>query len=390
MNSLERFKRICRGEKPDYYPIFGIRGAPGFSGNCLTRTVHDRLVQMGMPDVGGVFENDGTFGDPAGWNKYWGVSNPMMFEGPPMEGFAEPLHWDIKTEDGFEILTCETGAVTRQVINNNVTYSMPEFISFHVHDRKSWERYKERCAPGKPYSEEQLDALYLKYKDRTEPLLMGSASTYGALRGLVGPYMACTIHYDDPELARDIYEWHREYARKYVYPVIKKVKPDIMAAGEDISYNHGMLISPKMFNEFCAQTYVEAAEVAKEAGVTLFAVDSDGFVEELVPLLEAAGVNGLFPWEVKAGNNLMRVREKHPEFIMLGGIEKEILNEGNGDLIRPEIMGKVPQMLKAGRYFPNGDHGMQPYATYENLLKTMTLLHEVCENPEGDFPRVAV
>jgi len=70
-----------------------------------------------------------------------------------------------------------------------------------------------------------------------------------------------------------------------------------------------------------------------------------------------------------------------------------VLRQGfarNEKLIRPEIMGKVPQLLRKGRYFPNGDHGIQPLATYDNLLRTMTLLHEVCENPEGEFPRVEV
>ncbi len=29
----------------------------------------------------------------------------------------------------------------------------------------------------------------------------------------------------------------------------------------------------------------------------------------------------------------------------------------------------------------------QPFVTFSNLCKFMTLLHEVCNNPEGDFPR---
>ncbi|MCL2641305.1 MAG: hypothetical protein FWD53_10700, partial [Phycisphaerales bacterium] len=95
----------------------------------------------------------------------------------------------------------------------------------------------------------------------------------------------------------------------------------------------------------------------------------------------------LFPWEAKAGNDLYRVRQKYPNLIMLGGLEKECLNAGSTHMIRPTIEAKRA-LFKQGRYFPNGDHGIQPLATYENLCKFMTLLHEITENPTGNFPRI--
>ena len=73
----------------------------------------------------------------------------------------------------------------------------------------------------------------------------------------------------------------------------------------------------------------------------------------------------------------------------MGWLEKEVVNEGNGHLIEEEIMSKVPPLLAKGRYFPNGDHGIQPPVTFENLCRFMTLLHEVTGNPEGEFPRVS-
>lgn len=34
--------------------------------------------------------------------------------------------------------------------------------------------------------------------------------------------------------------------------------------------------------------------------------------------------------------------------------------EGNESVINAEIVSKVPSLLERGRYFPNGDHGIQP------------------------------
>ena len=72
----------------------------------------------------------------------------------------------------------------------------------------------------------------------------------------------------------------------------------------------------------------------------------------------------------------------------MGWLEKEVVNEGNEEKIEPEIMSKVPPLLEKGGYFPNGDHGLQPLVTFDNLCIFMTLLHEICGNPLGAFPRV--
>jgi len=388
MNNLERFKYICNGEKPDYIPILGMPGASGLS-RGISRPVYDRLISQGMPDVGGVYEEDGTLTNPEGWQKHFGVCCPIQIS-EPLGISPEPLKWETRTEGRFEYLTCETGAYVRQFINNNILYSMPEFIRFHVRDRESWERYKERCPHIKLRKESEINIIVDKYKNRTEPLSMHCVSTFGALRNLVGTEMACTTLYENPDLAHEIIEWFREEVRNYTYPLIKLLKPEILTGWEDMCYNHGMFISPAMFREFCFPAYQEVAEVAREAGVTLFAVDSDGNVGDLVPLLVEAGVNGLYPWEVKAGNDMFKIREKYPGFNIFGGLEKEILNEGNDALIKPEIMNKVPKMIEKGRYFPNIDHGIQPLISYKSLLSVMTLLHDVLKNPEGNFQRILI
>jgi hypothetical protein len=109
---------------------------------------------------------------------------------------------------------------------------------------------------------------------------------------------------------------------------------------------------------------------------------------ELLPLLIECGFNALYPFEVKGNNDLSVLRERFPEAVLFGWLEKEVVNEGNEDRIEPEIRSKVPPLLARGRYFPNGDHGIQPPVTFANLCRFMALLHEVCSNPEGEFPRL--
>ena len=153
-------------------------------------------------------------------------------------------------------------------------------------------------------------------------------------------------------------------------------------------YNHGMLLSPRQFHEFCGAYYREVCGCCRASGVPVLAVDTDGNAMEFTGIAASYGVNCIYPYEVKAGNDLFALRKRHPCFVLVGWLEKEIVNEGNEALIEPEIMRKVPELLKHGGYFPNGDHGIQPWVTFGGLCRFMTILHEVCGNPEGEFPRV--
>ena len=183
--------------------------------------------------------------------------------------------------------------------------------------------------------------------------------------------------------------WFRDIRRRLRFPLVERLKPEIVYCGEDICYKNGMLISPALFREFCSPWYREVEELARECGADMISIDTDGNVMEFVSLVAESGVNAVNPCEVKAGNDLFALREQHPEFVFLGWLEKEVMNEGNERLIEPEIASKAP-LIKKGRYFPNADHGIQPLVTFQNMCKFMTLLHEVTGNPEGEFPRCPI
>ena len=388
MNDIERFKAVVNFETPDYIPIFGFHGAPGMSHGCMKKT-HDRLIATGMPSEVGGSCRLGRPREDESWHRYWGTTGPVscgirLFRG--QQGFQSTS----RIEDGFETIESESGAVTRQVVDNDITYSMPEFISFPVRDRDSWEFYRERMTPQERLPADEFEGQCRQFdpNSRDRPVTVGCGGTYGFLRGLLGPRQLSLLFYDDPGLLYDMMAWRLEQTRQSIFPIIERVRPDIVQMGEDLCYNHGMLLSPALFHEFCGPYYQAVCDCAHACGAELVAVDTDGNAMEFADVLRPYGVNGIYPFEVKAGNNLFALREQFPALVLFGWLEKEVVNEGNERLIEPEIMSKVPALLEKRGYFPNGDHGIQPLVTFENLCKFMTLLHEVTGNPEGAFPRV--
>lgn len=357
------------------------------SRGCMKKT-HERLVATGMPSrVGGVGLKGGRLQDVEGWKRYWGTTDALacgVTRGVGVRGFS----CTSRIQGEFEIIESESGAVTRQVIDNDITYSMPEFVEYPVRDRASWEFWKERMTPADLMPLEEMREKLSLYDARERPLAVGVSGTYGFLRGLLGPERLGVMFFDDPGLIRDMMEWRLERTRDDLFPDIESLRPDIVQMGDDLCYRCGMLVSPKMFHEFCGPYYREVCGLAQSCGVSLIAVDTDGNLMEFAGVAASCGVNGLFPCEAKAGNVLFSLRRQFPSLVLFGWLEKEVVNEGNEGLIEPEILGKVPSLLLHGRYFPNGDHGIQPLVTFRSLCRFMTILHEVCGNPEGEFPRI--
>jgi hypothetical protein len=265
---------------------------------------------------------------------------------------------------------------------------MPHFEAYPVRDRASWDFYRERMTPGPRWPADRLEAACRRFEDRRAPLCVDAGKTWGRLRDLVGPETACTILYDDPELAHEIIDWHTGMIEEHVFPLVERLRPEIVGTSEDCCFNHGMFFSPAHFEEFCAPFYRKLGGLARACGTDMVAVDTDGRLAEILPLLEACGVNAVHPCEAKAGNDLLDLGRRHPQFIFLGWLEKECLNEGQEAGIRAEIAAKVPPLLSRGRFFPNIDHLIQPLATFGNLCRFMTELHEATGNPEGEFPRM--
>ena len=370
MNELERFLAVVHFEEPDYWPLLTLSG-----GGFIHRGAFPKLREEGLPE---------RVDDLESWCRYWGQ---CTFDRVGNTATGAP---GIKTEtwvdDGFQSIRYETGALTRQVVDNDSTYSMPDFMEFHVRDRITWERYKELTAPTGT-DQAAIEEAATRYAQRTRPLAVGGGGTWGVMRNLMGPARALMAIYDEPDLVRDVMDHFLWLFDTFTVPVIERARPNIITLWEDHCYNHGMLISPAAFRELCAPYCRRVAEVGRDCGVDLMVVDSDGKVDEFIEILDEIGINGLWPLEQVCGNDAREYRKRHPSFILAGGIQKEIANTGNGGLIESEVLPKVPQALAGRGYFPMFDHALQTLAGFDELCRCFTLLHEVCGSALGEFPR---
>ena len=369
MNELERFKCVVHFEVPDYWPLLSLSGL-GYVHLAGLAKLHNE----GLPE---------SVNDLESWCRYWGT---CTFDRIAPLGIGAPgVRSESWIEGDFEFIRYETGALTRQVVNNDMTYCMPDFMKFHVQDRASWERYKEMTTPTS--KRENLEADAARVANRTRPLTIHAGGTWGLVRNLMGPEAALLAVYDDPALVRDMVDHQTWIFDTFTAPVIERVRPEVYSMWEDFCYNHGMLISPAAFRELCAAHYRRVAEVARDCGAELTIVDCDGKVGEFIDLLAEAGINGCWPLEQVCGNDPREYRARHPRFILAGGVEKEVANTGNAGRIEAELVPKIPESLAGRGFFPMFDHALQSGVGFEELCRCMTRLHEICGSDLGEFPR---
>ena len=179
--------------------------------------------------------------------------------------------------------------------------------------------------------------------------------------------------FDYPDLMHEMNKRLLEYYLKALDVIYGVLSPEFMTFGEDMSYKHGPMISKDLYDEFIAPYYKEIVPLIKRNGTKVL-VDTDGFVEPMISWFEESGIEGLLPLERQSDVDVKRIRENHPDLIMIGGYDKTVIHKGE-EAMQAEFERLLPTM-KLGRFIPSVDHQTPPDVTIENYRTYVRLLNE--------------
>ncbi len=179
--------------------------------------------------------------------------------------------------------------------------------------------------------------------------------------------------FDHPDLMHRMNQELAEYSIQAIRQIGAIVTPEFVTFAEDMSYNHGPMLSEAMFEEFLAPYYRQVVPVIEEIG-SLLIVDSDGDVTDMVPWLQRAGARGVLPLERQAGVDGMALRQAHPDLIMIGHYDKMVMNRGD-QAMRAEFERLLP-LMRTGRFIPSVDHQTPPGVSFQDYQVYLHLLAE--------------
>ena len=146
--------------------------------------------------------------------------------------------------------------------------------------------------------------------------------------------------YDHPELMHRINSDLADWILDVVAILPADSLPDYMCFAEDMTYNHGPMLSKEQFDTFLKPYYLKVIPALKDRGIRVF-IDSDGQVAGLIPWLLEIGAEGISPLERMAGVDVPQLRKDYPDLLMMGGFDKTVMHRGEA-AIRAEFERLLP------------------------------------------------
>jgi uroporphyrinogen decarboxylase len=316
------------------------------------------------------------------WKKESGLEDLNLYDMFDFEPFCHWVHVNqgplpefesevIEETDEFVISIDGRGIKVR---NRRDYGSMPEFLEHPVKTPDDWQRYKEERLQGS--IDDRLPDLDAKAADIAKayddaPVQVGNFpwGVFGTIRDLLGAEEVLYAFYDEPEMIHDMMDTLTTLWLDSFEKVAEKIQIDHIHIWEDMAGRSGSLISTDMMEEFMMPQYDRFAAFAKKHNVAVISVDSDGHVDQIVPVMTQHGVNAFFPFEVQAGNDIREFRKQFPDLCIIGGIDKNALAKDKAAL--HEELDRVAFMLEHPGYIPGFDHLIPPDASWENFVYFM-------------------
>jgi uroporphyrinogen-III decarboxylase len=242
---------------------------------------------------------------------------------------------------------------------------------------KSYEGLRPHLYPRESVSWMAEDITLWEAKQRTGEVFIWLTleGFFWYPRKLMGIENHLYAFYDAPELIHAINEDVLAFNLRVLEEFCQKCVPDYITVAEDMSYNHGPMISKGLFDRFVAPYYKKLMERINEYKIPVI-IDSDGDITGLVSWFGELGIHGILPLERQAGVDIAALRESHPRLLIIGGFDKTVMHLGEA-AIRREFERLLP-VMKQGGFIPSVDHQTPPGVSLEQYRLYVSLLKEYC------------
>ncbi len=194
-------------------------------------------------------------------------------------------------------------------------------------------------------------------------------------RTLLGIEAHLYAFHDQPVLLHRINSDLADFNLRVVEALFPVLVPDMVGFAEDMSYNHGPMLSQRTFEAYLAPYYRRVIPTIGAWGTKVL-IDSDGDISRMIPWMLDVGIEGVYPLERQAGVDIARIRHGYPDFLMMGGFDKMVMWKGEA-AIRAEFERILP-VMRSGGYVPSVDHQTPPQVSLRDYRTYLRLFEEYC------------
>lgn len=263
---------------------------------------------------------------------------------------------------------------------------MPSGHAWPVKDWDSWNKIKEERMSLNNISErlpKDWNTKKEEYKCRDYPLGIGGLpfGCFGTLAHIMGYEELFISYYTDPELIHDIMQTFTDLWIAVMAEILKDVKLDYVQFWEDISMGTGSMVSLDTMREFMLPYYKQITGFAKENGIDIVFTDTDGNCMNIIEIFMEGGTTAMYPFEVHAGMDVLKVKEKYPKLAICGGIDKSLIYKGKDKV--DEMLQHIQKVIRLGGYVPHCDHLVPPDVSFSEFKYYRDRLNDIIDSTNG-------
>lgn len=354
MNSLERFHASVNYQNKDRIMYWGFP---------IRESTRHRWHKEGLPES---IDCGGDVHDYFGFDRWDHISVHIHSRCWPE---FEPVI--IEETDTYKIWIDELGTTRKDFKEiENPGFVTRSYLRFPVENRQDFLKMQPHFNPDdKRRFSQSWPVAKSRYPQRDYPIEWIIPGFFWLIRDWMGFYNTCLAFYDQPDLVREMVEFITDYNCRLIRNVMDDddVEVDLLVIGEDMAYKNNPMISPQMCRDFLLDGYRRINDTAKQYGTKYIVVDCDGYSDPLIPVWLEAGFDGIYPMEVAAGVDAVKLRKEYGrKLLMFGNVDKRQLAKGP-DAIDREVGKKIPLALEGG-YIIGVDHAVPPDISFDNYL----------------------
>jgi len=244
--------------------------------------------------------------------------------------------------------------------------TIPLPLDYPVKDMDSWLKVK----PLLEFREERIDWNLVenarKMQKEGHLVVAYIPGGFDVPRQLMGEEIACLSYLIQPELMQDIIDTMTDTSFRVLERISDKLKIDQLSVHEDLAGKTGPLVGPHEINHFVKPYFRKIWDLLSSRGTRLFDMDSDGNVNPILKELMDCGINSMHPFEPAAGMDIVEVRKRYGnQMVMRGGIDKHVLRKDK-QAIREELEYKMQPLMQQGGCVFGLDHRIPNGTPFEN------------------------
>jgi len=268
---------------------------------------------------------------------------------------------------------------TVKLFKNAATIPLP--LDYPVKDMDSWLNIKPLFTYQKDRIDWQAVEQAKKQQQKGALVVANIPGGFDMPRELMGEEKTCLCYYEDPELMYDIIQTLQTTSLKVLEQITEKLTIDQLSVHEDLAGKSGSLIGPNQIKEFVKPYFISVWELVSSHGTKIFDMDTDGNVNSVLDSFLDCGLNSMHPFEPAAGMDVVEVRKKYGnKLVMRGGIDKHVLRKSKED-IRKELEYKMQPLMQKGGIAFGLDHRIPNGTPIENYCYYVDLGREILGLP---------